>query len=294
MADELYVYAKVPAVMPTEPAIITSPKDGSSVSKSSVIVEGICPDITPHVVIVITVDGAFGGSDACDDDNHFSVPIVVAPGTHTLIAQMYTITDDRGPDSEPVTFVYALPAPIQSSEAIAAQNAEQGKTTPLVVTIDEPFIVFGPGKDAIWTGSITGGRLPYRVYINWGDGTANTYQLKQSGGQHFAHHYRSMQAHRILMRVTDPDGRGVTQVYAAVTPYVPPTAGLLGSAPRNPFSGSAPIGIYGIYLILLAIFGYLWVRAHPSYAYAKVTTAQATVKRHYAAAKHRRRKASAH
>jgi hypothetical protein len=291
-ADQMIqVYGRIPATMPTEPPVITSPANGSSVTKSSVIVEGTCPDITPRVVISLTVDGVFVGSSNCDDANHFSVPIVVDPGLHTLVAQTYTITTDRGPDSAPVTFAYTVPGPVTSSESIAAaQQAEEHKTTPLVVTIDEPFIVFGPTVDAVWTGSITGGRTPYHVYIDWGDGTASSYTIQQSGNQRFAHRYHAMSPHRILMRVTDPDGRGVTQIYAAVTPYIPPVSGSLGATPNRPFSGSTPLGLYGIYLLLIAAFGYLWVKEHPKqYAYAKVTVNSASARRAAIVAAHRRK-----
>jgi hypothetical protein len=286
-ADQvLHVYGRVPAPIPTESPVITTPQNGSVVHKASVLVEGTCPVITPHVVISLLVDNVFSGSAPCGDDNRFTLSVTVTPGSHTLIAQDYTITGDRGPDSAPVTFAYNPP----TQETGGGQNAGGGVsqlgtepnppiTSPLVVTIDEPFIVFGPATDAIWVGSITGGRLPYHAYINWGDGTANTYSLKQSGKQHFVHHYRSMTSHTILLRVTDPDGRGVTQDYAAVTPYVSPIASVAPTAPSNPFRGSMPFGIYGLYLILLAIFGYLWLRAHKRpYAYAPVRIRQPSVR----------------
>src|SRR5262249_51272543 len=134
------------------------------------------------------------------------------------------------------------------------------------LTIDEPFIVFGPANDAIWTGTIKGGTLPYKVHITWGDGAANDYKLTTSGKQHFVHHYRSMYPHVITLRVDDSAGRAAQQNYAAVTPSLPPPFVAL---PTKPWTGSLILTLYGTYLLLLVVFGGTWTQAHP-FEYAKV------------------------
>ena len=266
-AADLSVYARNPAPIPTTPSVITVPTDGTIVSKASVTVSGTCPQMTPGVIVVITDNGTVAGSVPCGNDGTFSVPIVVDFGRHVLIAKTYTITDDTGPDSAPVTIFRPAPA-AQTGTANAAGNEVSGGT-PLVVTIDEPFIIFGPAKDATWLGTITGGTAPYKAQFDWGDGSHNTYTVAQSGPQRFTHHYRSMQPHIIVLRVTDSVGRGTLHDYAAVTPYTPPVA---FTAPTLPWNGSKPLGLYGVYMLLLAIFGGLWARAHRSrsFAYAKV------------------------
>jgi hypothetical protein len=261
-ADTLTVYARNPAPIPTEPAIITSPEDNALVTRTQLVVSGICPDITPHVIIAILDNGVQAGSVPCDSDNKFSVVIEIGLGHHTLVARVYTITGDAGLDSEPVHVTHISVAGAVSTEQ------EPGLTTGLTLTIDEPFIVFGPAKDAIWSGSITGGTLPYHVHIDWGDGKSSNYTLTKDGHQDFAHHYRSMQPHIITLKATDSGGRGAVQRYAAVTPYIAPP---LITVPRNPWNGSIPLGVYGIYLILLAIVGRMWQLSHQRpFAYAKV------------------------
>jgi hypothetical protein len=105
-ADDIVVYAVNPAPIPTEAATITKPADDENVSKSTVVVAGTCPDASPRVVIAILSDGQQVASVACDSDNNFSVPIVVEPGQHRLIARVYTITGGQGLDSLPVTFTF--------------------------------------------------------------------------------------------------------------------------------------------------------------------------------------------
>lgn len=275
-AGDIVVYATNPAPIPTDAPVITKPADGENISKSTVIVAGTCPAADPRVVIAILNDGQQVSSVACDSDNNFSVPLVVEPGEHRLVARVYTITGGQGLDSQPVTFTYSVPAPVTSA-AVAAEQGQDKGGIPLVVTIDEPFIVFGPAKDAIWKGSISGGTLPYKVHINWGDGKSSDYTVRASGAQEFAHHYTSMESHLITLRVIDREGRGIIRSYAAVTPYVPPTPGtLLPAIPKSPFQGSMPLGIYGAYLVLLAAFGFLWILLHPRFAFAKIHTSSNT------------------
>lgn len=267
-ADDLVVYARNPAPIPTTAAAITNPTDGMVVSKASLPVSGTCPVITPGIIVVITDNDTTAGSVPCDDNGRFSLTLTLSLGRHVLTAKTYTITNDTGPDSNPITVFRTEPASQTGPSTAIEQKTIPG--SPLVVTIDEPFIIFGPAKDAIWLGTITGGTLPYAVHIDWGDNSSNTYTVAKSGSQHFTHHYRSMQPHIVVLHVTDAAGRSILHDYAAVTPYTPPVATIV--APTLPWGGSKPLGLYGIYLLLLALFGSLWIHAHRSrsFAYAKV------------------------
>jgi hypothetical protein len=214
----------------------------------------------------LLLDGNQAASVPCESDGTFTVPITLTLGTHALGTKIYNVTDDTGPDGPTIT-VYYVAKTIGTTDRGGA-TPEQTLGAPLVLTIDEPFIVFGPAKDAVWLGTIDGGTLPYRVQINWGDGSNNDYTLTKGGAQHFSHHYRAMIPHMITLVVNDAGGRAARQMYAAVTPFVPPV-GLFTNSSPSPWTGSNIFGIYGAYLVLVATFGFLWLRRHP-FAYAKV------------------------
>jgi hypothetical protein len=301
-SGEIHVYAKVSAAFLTEPAAITSPLDGTIVSKSSLPVSGTCPVATPKPIVAILDNGVVAGSVSCDSDDTFSLGIILTPGQHTLIARAYNMTGDPAPDSDPVHVTYFTPAPVTSNTGAAAGGEKLG-LDPLTVTIDEPFIVFGPGKDAVWTGTITGGALPYHVHIDWGDGSSSDYTITKSGHQAFAHHYRAMEPHIITLRVTDADGRSVTKQYAAVTPYRSPIPIFATSKPHMPYQGSVTLGLYGAYLLLLATIGALWIHNHrgQGFRYAHQPATRSITPKHRVtlprvappiAAKYRRKKAS--
>jgi hypothetical protein len=274
-ALDLYVYARNPAPIPTDPAVITNPAGDTTVYVAPLTVSGTCPVITPQVSVAIIDNGTIAGSAPCDASNQFSVVITLAAGANTLVARTFTITGDSGPDSTPVTVTYVPPVPPQPPTGTTpAPVTPTPAAPPLDIVIDEPFIVFGPDKDAVWTGSITGGTAPYRVRIDWGDGSIVFYTITKPGQQQFSHHYHVMRAYTITMQVTDHSGQSVTRQYAAVTPYVAPlTVGGNTTTPtgRSPLGTPTLIGLYGVYLLLLAGFGSLWLRAH-EFAYAKVPT----------------------
>ena len=277
-ADSLYVYARIAAPVPTGPPIITHPTNGAVTDKAAITVDGICPVVTPQVVIVLLDNGNQVGSTPCDASNNFHIPITLVAGKNSLVARPYTITGDTGPDSAAVTATYNPPLPPTVSGTISTPvTTSQASTPPLVLTVDTPFITFGPQKDAVWLGSVSGGTAPYTLSINWGDGTTESHQLGQPGQQNYQHHYRLMQPYDITVQVRDTSGQIVTRHYAAVTPYIaPPVASLFSTRPSpSIWAGPTIFGLYGMYLVLLAGFGWLWLHTTNAPAYARVRTQSA-------------------
>ncbi|HSX43162.1 MAG TPA: hypothetical protein VLF59_03690 [Candidatus Saccharimonadales bacterium] len=286
-ADTITVYAAIYAAIPTDPPVITSPENDFVSQKSTLSVSGTCPSSTTQIVIQLLVDGSGIGSTPCDSSDNFSFTIVLTPGNHILVARPWTITSQAGIDSAPVHVLYSAPAPV-TSNAAQALAAEEQSGSPLIMTEDTPFVVFGPEKNGVWSGSITGGTLPYRVRIGWGDGKHDTYTVRKSGAQQFSHHYTSMEPHIITFHVTDSAGRGIIRDYAAVTPYLRPTPIFASTAPTSPYRGSIVTGMYGVYLLAISGVGFAWIIAHrnASFSFAR-TPVRRPVK---VAASHSRRR----
>jgi hypothetical protein len=261
-ADELHVYGKVSATLATEPAVIIHPTSGT-VSRPDLTVSGTCQVVTPALIVVLAVNNTEVGSAVCADGT-FSIPIFILPGQHTLVARTYNITDDRGPDSEPVYILFVLPSP----PAPASPHQQETQGVGFTFKQDRPFVVFGPTKPAIWSGTFTGGTLPYHVRISWGDYKNDDYTLEKSGEHSFSHFYRAMKPHDITIKATDSDGRSMTAHYAAVTPYRSPAA-LLGATPHNWLGLGKLLVIYATYLMVLLLLGLLW-RRHRDFAFAPV------------------------
>lgn len=309
-ADDLAVYARVPAPIPTSAAVITSPANGSQLKTSSVNVLGTCPSINPHVIITIVNNGRNVGSAACGGDNTFALPITLDLGSNVLVARSTTITGDDGPDSQPITVTYSRSS--GSGGTVSPPVGSPGQVGALQITTDQSFVVYGPAQDAVLNGTISGGTAPYHVHIDWGDGGTSDYTANTTV-QVFRHHYRRTGTYDITMTITDSDGMVLVQHFAAVTPYVPPVGsgntssansvvGRLFGAISRQLGGTRMVAFYGTYFALLAIFGIFFVRRHP-FAYAKIPPSRypvaakkrrpnqkPTTKRLYVAAKKRRHK----
>jgi len=275
-ADSLYVYARIAAPIPVGPAIITYPTDGATTDKANLTVKGICPVVTPQVVIVPVDNGKEIGSVPCDSSNNFAITITLESGKNVLIARSYTITGDTGPDSAPVTITYnpSVPPTVSSTPTTTITTTETSPAepgiSPLTLSADTPFITFGPHKPAVWIGTIAGGMGPYTLSIDWGDGATDSDTFPSPGQQTYQHSYRVMQPYTVTIQVHDMSGQVITRHYAAVTPYVPPISSFLTAPPTSPLWGSPKIlGVYGAYLVLLATIGWIWTLAHPI-AYAHV------------------------
>jgi hypothetical protein len=190
-ADTLLVTARNSAPIPTEPAIITSPADNAVITTADIAVRGTCQSADLPRVVILLLDGTPTASAPCDSDNTFAVPLTLTLGTHALSTKIYNITEDAGPDGPTITVYYINPAAASTDRGGNAPETAPGP--PLILTLDEPFIVFGPAKDAVWLGTISGGTLPYRVHITWGDNSSNNYTITTSGAQRFSHRYHGMQ-----------------------------------------------------------------------------------------------------
>lgn len=290
-ADSLYVSATNPAPIPSQPAIITGPPAGK-VSQPQTDISGYCPRTNPRVIIEILLDSVSVGSTTCTSTNSFSLPVTVSSGQHTAIARIHTITNGLGTDSKPFTLnaTYATFQPTNVAAKKPTTKSVPPVQSSLNIVAVNPFIVFGPGQDAVWQGTISGGKLPYSIVVNWGDNNTVTIAAKTEAPQSFTHQYKAMHSYDITMQVTDASGAQLIRHFSAVTPYIaspsaPTSAKASGgsssgdsnssetSSPittlRKIFNNSALVGAYSTLFFVVAVFAVLWHR-NPSFIYAKV------------------------
>lgn len=130
------------------------------------------------------------------------------------------------------------------------------KTVPAGPTITIPyhFAIHKPGEQWQWNASISGGKAPYQVMIDWGDG--NTQQFTRADGSAFgiAHTYNKAETYQPIVRVTDANGSTATfQLLAVVqdkTVIAPQFLGIL--------SHLDPWVAWPIYAAIVAGIGIFW------------------------------------
>ncbi len=238
----------VPA--PAAGAVISSPTDGAVLDSASTLVVGSCPPASPQLTIAVMLDGSLAGSTVCDSANDFALPVKLAAGPHSLVAQTYTVTGNQAPDSMVANVTYQ---PKQTSTAATASGPTIKPT--------EPFTLLQPDRTAVWSGTITGDTGPYNVIIDWGDGQ-RTNQTAAVGDQEFSHQYRNDSPHNIVLAVAD-GSRHSTQLPYAVASFATLNAAAPATATAQsslPGAGTV-VGLYGLFLTVLAVSGIVWLEA---------------------------------
>ena len=240
-AEEFGVQAMVLGPVPAAAPIISSPDDGSTTSKGSVLVDGICPMSTPQVVISVSVDAQVVGTSACNGSNDFAVPVPLSSGSHMVTATALTIDGRTG-----------------SSSGVKVTSTSSSALKPVTVKADHPFLYAG-SKEVTWTGTIgsgSGSSTQY-VHVDWGDGNQNDYAVSP-GPVDFTHEYSALISHNILLTAADTAGNATSIQYgaAAYSVFTQPAV-----ATTSATSTGTIAGLYGLYITATSVTGIVWLEA---------------------------------
>lgn len=271
-ASEYIVSATVPAPLPPDAPIITSPQNNAVVHSPDTSIKGTCPVVTPAVIITIYEDANLLGSVVCGTDGSFIVPVTLPVGSHTIQAKVLTITGQNGAASDGVTIVYSLPA----SSQIVSDQRDRHKATdttagtpgiglPVRITPASPYVLIDPTGNVIWKGIFSNGSSPYKVSINWGDGSTDVVDVRDNSEQSFSHHYTTITTYTIVIDVTDAEGETATMYSVAVTYRTQQNLGLgvdshLPSV--SPFVSFIERYMWYIYVMTLSSLVFLWYIEH--------------------------------
>ena len=211
------VHAKVPAPPLTEGAFITNPADGAHFTSSPITVSGSCPNDS---YVTLIRNGSFSGTAWCNA-NIFSIDTSLTPGSDSLQAQDYNITDDPGPVTPSVHVTYTPPTPAPTPPGSSGGQTPAGTsgsgTTP-VLSLDSNYHFYGYSIRSLiqWKLHVSGGTAPYKISVLWGDhniASSTTY------GRAFTieHTYTTAGFYPIKIYATDAAGKdAMLQVFAVV------------------------------------------------------------------------------
>ncbi len=264
-ASEYVVSATVPAPLPTDAPVITSPHTNAVVTSQVVAVRGICPVVSPAVIIMIYEGDVLLGSTPCGPEGTFTVPVTLTLGTHTIQAKVITITGQVGAVSDDVVVTYQVPATPSTGKTKDMTGDVAGIGLPVRIIPSSPYAVISPTGQVAWQGTIRDGSLPYSVTVDWGDGQMSTYKVGDNLEQSFSHQYSNITTHTIIVKVADAYGDTATVYSVAVTYRTQQNLGLGvdGHLPSmSPFVSFIERYIWHIYIITLSSLIFLWYIEH--------------------------------
>lgn len=173
---------------PSQGATITVPGNGQTFDANPITVAGTCPD---DVLVKIFKNNVFAGSVQCQNGS-YTLQIDLFPGSNNLVARVFDDLDQPGPDSNTVTVIY------DDSQPGAAQR----------ISLTSNFAKRGanPGQNLTWPIILTGGRGPYAISVDWGDGSETDLSTLQFPGNfNIEHVYDSPGIYTLIIRATDAD-----------------------------------------------------------------------------------------
>ncbi len=180
---------------PSEAPTISIPADGTVFESIPITVTGLCTDT---LLIRVFKNNVFAGSAICDGGS-YELQIDLFPGQNELVARQYDDLDQASPESNRRTVLYAIDVPlVPGSPDQVAQR----------ITLTTNFARRGadPGQELTWPITISGGRGPYAVSIDWGDGKNDLLTQNAAGTFDIKHIYERPGVYRVIIKATDASG----------------------------------------------------------------------------------------
>lgn len=177
----------VPGSPPTQAATIGAPKSGQTFTSVPITVSGLCQT---DLLIKVFSNNVFVGSTTCVDGS-YSLKVDLFSGQNDLVVRVYDALDQAGPDSNLVTVTYS-----------DAQFAEFGSH----VSLSSNYARLGADPNALMKLPliISGGKAPYALSIDWGDGNgADLQSVSFPGVVNVTHSYKQAGVYTIVAKATD-------------------------------------------------------------------------------------------
>lgn len=191
---------------PTDAPTISLPVNGVSFTEIPITVTGLCTD---GLLVRVFKNDVFAGSAMCENGS-YTMQIDIFPGSNELVARQYDDLDQASPESNKPTVSFLIDVP-------PVPGAPGGVAQRIILTSNFARRGVDPGKELIWPFTISGGRGPYAVSINWGDGKEELLTRESAGTFDAKHSYAKPGIYRVIVKATDADGNtAFIQVIAVV------------------------------------------------------------------------------
>lgn len=204
--DGIGMEGRIQQPPPTDAPTISLPAEGQSFTEIPITVTGLCTD---GLLVRIFKNNVFGGAVMCDGGS-YTLQIDLFPGNNDLMARQYDDLDQGSPESNHRNVVYAIDVPqVPGAPDQVAQR----------ITLTSTFARRGvnPGQELTWPMTISGGRGPYAVNINWGDGEDELLTRDSAGTWDIKHVYDQPGVYKLIVKATDANGQSAfLQVVAIV------------------------------------------------------------------------------
>lgn len=263
-AADYDVTATVPFDPPTIAAVFDPSLNGMTVNTNTTTVFGTCQFMAPTTIVSIWRTGSLIGSVNCEPSGTFSLSIPLNVGPNTLIAKSSSLSNNYGPDSSPIVINYTVasspgtntaPTPSTSAQTPTSSNPisqPASADSDLNITTPTPFVLLDDKKEASIQLVIKGGKGPYTVSINWGDGTTESSVVADLGTFSFKHAYETEGIYKVVASVMDVLGASKVYQFVVSATSLPGLPNLVTNS-TNTTDDTLRLYMYSIGLIFLLV-----------------------------------------
>jgi hypothetical protein len=199
---------------PSDAPTISIPGDGTVFQEIPITVSGLCTDT---LLVRVFKNNVFGGSAICDGGS-YSIQMDLFPGLNTIVARQYDDLDQSSPESNKPQVTFAIDEPV-----IPGSPNQVGQRVTLTSTIAR--LGADPGSELSWPITLSGGRGPYAISVDWGDTKNDLLTRDAAGTFDIKHTYDKPGVYRLLIKATDADGESAFLQLVAIANGAISTAG---------------------------------------------------------------------
>ncbi|HEX5797523.1 MAG TPA: hypothetical protein VFX86_03985 [Candidatus Saccharimonadales bacterium] len=206
-ANSISLSGTFPKDPPKVAATIASPGGGQRFTSSPITIEGTCPKDT---IVEIFKNNIFAGSTPCKD-GRYSLRVDLLIGRNLIVARVFDVLNQAGPDSNKITVFYDQSGP--QGAALVPLNFSGSQ---LLLNTDAVYRGVFPEDELDVPISIIGGEAPYAVNVQWGDLDNNIIPRKNNQVFRASHAYDKPGTYQITIQATDSRSRVAFLTVAAI------------------------------------------------------------------------------
>ncbi len=219
-ADSLDVSAQVEATLPNVVPDITTPGDNSVQVSDAVVISGTCPVVVPSLVVVLVRDNQTIGTGVCESTGTFRILVGLVLGENVIYPRFMTVTGQISGYGDPIHLTYRpkqvlTPADTTSNATQVPGASKNG----LAIDFSYDFVQAISHTKTNLQVNIRGGKPPYRLIVQWGDGFTKEYTFNEPGLQTITHIYAALAEgqSKILLTLIDANGFSIKSERALLT-----------------------------------------------------------------------------
>lgn len=247
-AASIGLTGSVPKAAPKVAPTISAPRQQQHFSATPITIAGTC---APNTIVEVFKNDIFAGSGPCSDQGTYSFEIDLLIGRNELVARVYDVLNQAGPDSASVVVFYD--AVDQQPASLSLLNFSGAQ---LLLSTDAVFRGVFPDQQLNVPISIIGGTPPYAVNVEWGDSNNSVVARNDNTTFNASHKYKKPGTYQITIQATDAKGRVAFLMVAAVVngqPNVTPVSSVAKS-PTNKL-----LMLWPLYAIVVTVIVSFWL-----------------------------------